>query len=294
MRGSKTVTGIQAFLNPGWIITALLVIAFSYAAFTILSPWQLNKDAQIVARNELIEQAFEVEPGAYADIYDATGTIKDDAEWMRAKLTGQYLPDKEVILRLRPVANTPAYHALTPFQLDSGEIIVVNRGFEPFVAGEELVMPAAPQGTQTIIVHARKNEALPNTAPMTTTQPVQVYGINTKQIGELTQLKLATDYAQLAEGQPGEVHFIPIPKLDRGNHLSYGFQWIAFGIMAPLGLGYFVWSESRERRRAREEEELMETMETAAGGEPDPHEQQNLKMRSRYGNQHKNYFKKNS
>ena len=44
-------TGWRVFITPGWVITFLLVISFSYAAFTILSPWQLGKDAQIVNRN---------------------------------------------------------------------------------------------------------------------------------------------------------------------------------------------------------------------------------------------------
>ncbi len=42
-----------------------------------------------------------------------------------------------------------------------------------------------------------------------------------------------------------------MPQLDAGPYLSYGLQWLAFGIMAPLGLGYFVWAELRERRKAK-------------------------------------------
>ena len=60
----------------------------------------------------------------------------------------------------------------------------------------------------------------------------QVYGINTAQIAEVTGMELAEDYVQLAEGQAGEINAIPVPMLDRGSHLSYAFQWIAFGIMA--------------------------------------------------------------
>nr|WP_275432330.1 SURF1 family cytochrome oxidase biogenesis protein [Corynebacterium striatum] len=82
----------------------------------------------------------------------------------------------------------------------------------------------------------------------------QVYGINTEQIAEVTGTDLAQDYVQLAEGQAGEINAIPVPMLDRGSHLSYAFQWIAFGIMAPLGLGYFIWAELKEHRRVRREE----------------------------------------
>jgi hypothetical protein len=30
--------------------------------------------------------------------------------------------------------------------------------------------------------------------------------------------------------------------------LSYGIQWITFGVVAPMLLGYFVYSEVRARR----------------------------------------------
>ena len=82
----------------------------------------------------------------------------------------------------------------------------------------------------------------------------------------LVDVPLAHDYLQLSPDQPGELHALPVPKLDRGNHLSYGYQWIAFGVMAPLGFAYFVWSEIRERRRAREEEALMAEATAAAIG----------------------------
>lgn len=320
-------TGWRVFITPGWVITFLLVISFSYAAFTILSPWQLGKDAQIVNRNNHIEDAFNVDPKPYSDIFTSDGVIKDDQEWMRVTLTGRYLTDKEVILRLRPVESTPALQALTPFQLDSGEIILVNRGFEPTTADKETTIPPAPIGEVTILAHARVNEQEPQTAPRTDVDPKQVYGINTEQIGQIEGLTLAKDYVQLSDDQPGLLHFIPIPKLDRGNHLSYGFQWIAFGIMAPLGFGYFLWSEARERRKLREEEAEMAAQTagtpesgpdpepaadlaaptasaaapTASAAQPTPAEaasqstdtaQGSRPRRSRYGNQHPNHYEK--
>jgi cytochrome oxidase assembly protein ShyY1 len=54
---------------------------------------------------------------------------------------------------------------------------------------------------------------------------------------------------QLVENQPGALGVLPLPHLDAGPFLSYGIQWIAFGIVAPIGLGYFVFAEIRERRR---------------------------------------------
>lgn len=64
------------------------------------------------------------------------------------------------------------------------------------------------------------------------------------------KIPLAGPYLQLSEGQPGGLGAIPLPQLDAGPFLSYGIQWIAFGILAPIGLGYFVFSEIRQRRAA--------------------------------------------
>ncbi|MBV8929341.1 MAG: hypothetical protein JO152_09475, partial [Mycobacteriaceae bacterium] len=55
------------------------------------------------------------------------------------------------------------------------------------------------------------------------------------------------------ENQPGGLGVIPLPHLDAGPFLSYGIQWIAFGIIAPIGLGYFVYTEIRQRRRERDQ-----------------------------------------
>jgi cytochrome oxidase assembly protein ShyY1 len=63
---------------------------------------------------------------------------------------------------------------------------------------------------------------------------------------------LAGSYVQLVENQPGGLGVIALPHLDAGPFLSYGIQWIAFGIVAPILVGYFVYSEIRQRRREKE------------------------------------------
>ena len=116
----------------------------------------------------------------------------------------------------------------------------------------------------------RADEAEHPSAPIKQEGYQQVYSIHTEQIASLIDAPLAHDYIQLSADQPGVLNPMPIPQLDRGNHLSYGYQWIAFGIMAPLGLGYFVWSEIRERRRLREEEEALAALDADASTPSEP------------------------
>jgi cytochrome oxidase assembly protein ShyY1 len=52
----------------------------------------------------------------------------------------------------------------------------------------------------------------------------------------------------LVDNQPGGLGVIGLPHLDAGPFLSYGIQWITFGVIAPILLSYFVYAEIRARR----------------------------------------------
>ena len=91
--------------------------------------------------------------------------------------------------------------------------------------------------------------APPYAPPFTETGFLQVYAIDTAQVAGLVHTPLAGSYLQLVDDQPGGLGALALPQLDAGPFLSYGIQWIAFGILAPIGLGYFVLAEIRARRR---------------------------------------------
>ena len=194
---------LKTFLKPGWVLLLLFVVAFSYLAFTVLAPWQLGKDDDIVERNELITHAYEADPQPVEDLVDGNGAIKDD-EWSRATLHGQYLPQDEVLLRLRPVDSGPSYQSLVPFRTDSGLTILVNRGWVK--AGEANAVPdipAAPSGETTLTGMIRADEAEHQSAPIKQEGYQQVYSIHTEQIATLIDAPLAHDYIQLSADQPG-------------------------------------------------------------------------------------------
>jgi cytochrome oxidase assembly protein ShyY1 len=110
-----------------------------------------------------------------------------------------------------------------------------------------------PDGPVTITARLKDSEtAPPGKNPFVQDGYQQVYAIDTTQVSTLTDTPLTGSYLQLIENQPGGLGVIPLPHLDAGPFLSYGIQWIAFGIIAPIGLGYFVYAEVKARRRDRE------------------------------------------
>ncbi len=248
---------IRQFLTPGWVLTAVVCVAFAYIAFTVLAPWQLGKNEARQERNEQLRHAFEVDPVDASELFPAEGELAEGTEWRRVTAQGEFLPDSDVLLRNRPVDGTPATHALTAFRADDGTLYLVNRGFESPSDGGIPAMEAAPKGKVTILGYARRGEIPPERPPLegAAGEPTQVYGLNIDQIGGIMGLDLHQDYIQLAEGQPGGLRPIPLPTLESGPYLAYGIQWIFFGIMAPAALVWFIVAEARERRRDREEQE---------------------------------------
>jgi cytochrome oxidase assembly protein ShyY1 len=113
------------------------------------------------------------------------------------------------------------------------------------------LVPPPPSGPGAITARLRDSEqSVPGKESFTSDGVRQVYSIDIGQIAKLTGVPLAGSYLQLVDNQPGGLGVIGVPHLDSGPFLSYGIQWITFGIVAPILLGYFAYAEIRARRAA--------------------------------------------
>lgn len=244
---------LRRFLTPGWIMGVLAVILFAWACFTLLAPWQLGKSSDLDARNARLAEAVEAAPEPLVDVVGGPGDYAE-REWRLVTLAGQWEPDAEALLRLRSVDGEPVYQVLTVFTSDAGPSYLVNRGHIP--VGENNTVPdydAAPGGDVEITARLRAAEA-------GQAEPVQVDGLPAVRVidpvvlGDTLGQPVVTDgYLQLTGGQPGSLTPAPVPGIEAGPYLSYGLQWLLFGILAPVALAYFAWAEIRARRRDAEE-----------------------------------------
>lgn len=246
-------------LRPSWLILAVLVAAFAYLCFTVLAPWQLGKNTTTSHRNQLIADSVDAAPIDIATVMDNQST-DSHAEWRRVTATGSYMPNSTVLVRLRHLDGAPGYSVLGTFKLDDGRILLIDRGLVAAVDGSRPPqIPDPPAGPQKIEARIRMSEGVtPGKDPMVQDGYRQVYSVDTTQEMTVLQEPLTAiptgergGYLQLSENQPGAFTPTPLPQLDAGPYLSYGLQWLAFGIMAPLGLGYFIYAEIRERRKEK-------------------------------------------
>src|SRR6201988_2321630 len=240
-------------LRPGWIALAVVVIAFTYLCFSVLAPWQLGENTKTSRKNNQIQQSLTTAPVPLKTLLPQQDSSAPDAQWRRVTATGHYLPDKQLLVRLRVADGDPALEVLVPFMVDGGPSVLVDRGYVRPEKGWLLPpIPPAPHETVTITARLRDSER-----PVLDKQSFisdgvrQVYSIDASQIATFIGVPLAGSYLQLIDNQPGGLGVIGLPHLDAGPFLSYGIQWISFGILAPIGLGYFVYSEIRVRRQEK-------------------------------------------
>ncbi len=268
------VRRLAFLLRPGWLALAVVVAGFAYFCFTLLAPWQLGKNSDTEQRNALISESFQAEPLPFAQVLTAGQEPATQQEWRRVTVTGSYLPQQQVLARLRSVLGEPAYEVLTPLRVADGplqgSVLLVDRGFvRPVQGTEPPPVAAAPSGEVRLEARVRVDEQAQERASFDADGVQQVYAVNSAAVGATTGLSITPGYLQLAENQPGVLEALPLPQLDSGPYLSYGLQWIAFGIMAPLGLGYFVWAELRERRGGTDSRpEPATTSEPVTASEP--------------------------
>ncbi|MGW8816139.1 SURF1 family cytochrome oxidase biogenesis protein [Gordonia terrae] len=261
---------LRTILRPGWIALGLVVAAFAVACFTLLAPWQLGKNSDTERRNDLIRTATSIETAPLAEVAPSSAFVPS-SEWRSVAVTGRYLTDRQALVRLRNIDQRPAVEVLTPFAVTgSDRVILVNRGYVRPVEGAVPDIPAPPAGEQTVDGRIRAAESV-STERGTRVEngALTVATINPGLVSAATSTPMDDFYLQLSPDQPGSLGEISLPQLDTGPYLSYGLQWLAFGVMAPLGVGYFLYSEIRARRRAAAEASAAAQPAAATPAGPD-------------------------
>ncbi|HTY27421.1 MAG TPA: SURF1 family cytochrome oxidase biogenesis protein, partial [Mycobacterium sp.] len=175
-------------LRPGWLALGLVVVAFAYLCFTVLAPWQLGKNSKTNRENNQIAASLSADPVAVTSLLPHQDSSAPNAQWRRVTATGHYLPQAQVLARLRVVGGEPAYEVLVPFAVDGGPTVLVDRGYVHPVQGTSVPdIPPVPTGTVAITARLRDSETAPPDKPAFTDRgQTQVYAIDTRAVSATT------------------------------------------------------------------------------------------------------------
>lgn len=229
-----------------WILTGLI---FSVACW-FLSQWQFSRQAEIVKANQLINLNFELGPAPIADVIGFDEPWASDLEFRPVYIEGNYLPETKVLIRNRPYDGQPGFLQLVAFQMKDESIIWIERGWLPTGLNQDTpdAIPDVDNAFRKAIIRLRATEA-----PDARQAPVgQLPNIDIPKASSTlgSNRVYLQSYGRLATEQPEANRGVDLgkPQLSEGNHLSYAFQWIIFGLMA---IGAVFWNISQDRRRLR-------------------------------------------
>ena len=240
---------MKPMLKPWVRWTGWFLVATTFAVACVgLASWQIDRRAEAVSKIERVATNYDKTP---IDAEEALSLSESEViaiEWRQVRLKGSYLLESSLLVRNRAVAGQPGFVQLIPFETNTGDIVVIERGW---IAADSKLNPSADfepsDGSKSIVARVRLSETIANRD-----SPVgQLTSINLPEIETLLGTDIETGfYLRLVSESPSEAGYpqpLSRPVLDEGNHLSYAVQWIIFALMGFFALFWAIRQESEYR-----------------------------------------------
>ncbi|GHA12521.1 SURF1 family protein [Streptomyces echinoruber] len=256
-------------LTRQWVILTLVALLL-VPTMIRLGFWQLHRHDHRQALNRVINASLAAKPVPAESLTSVGGTVAHDDIYRRVTAKGHFDTAHELVVRRRTNADGQVgYHVLTPFVLDDGKTLLVNRGWVPSPASQTAFpkIPAPARGEVTITGRLMQDQttAASGIKNVKGLPDRQIMLINSRQVGALLRAEGAPHakqvlggYVELVSPAPrgGSPEPIPSPKEDRSwigvgdINLPYAIQWWVFAAAVPLGWWLLVRREARERAQA--------------------------------------------
>lgn len=249
------------FFTPRWIASHIFVAGL-ITAFVIAGFWQVDRLGQRVDENELIRSRL----GQVVLLSSVADEPVDELEFRRVQLSGQFNPDKEILIANRSRDGEPGFWIWTAFETDGGSLLV-NRGFvnREIVLGTVALADTedlAPS-TELITIEGLLREGFDRGSLSEAGDQLSIP--NPTLAAETLGLETVLDptiYLQLEGQEPlrSQVwpEVLPQPDLSEGPHRSYAFQWFTFATIGVIGYGLVL-------RRITRGDEVRGDVPTAIG-----------------------------
>ena len=234
-------------------LAVLLATVLALALTVRLGFWQLDRARQKTERHtQLVERGAQPPLAARELAGDAPGA--DAQSFRRARLTGRFVEGRDVFLDNRRMDERVGFYVLSPFRMDDGRAIVVQRGFVLRRFDERGALPTVPlpEGPMQI------------TGTLQAGSPSRLWQFGEAGTGAIRQNLDLDAYAretglalvpmtllQADDGAPadGLLRHWPRPSADVQKHHGYAFQWF---MLAATIVALHVWFRYvQPRRRAR-------------------------------------------
>ena len=222
---------MRILLAPRWLVGHVVVV-LAVIVFLVLGAWQLRRHEEKVALRDDVAAASALPVAALAAV-DA-GVV-----YRVVAAEGRYRGDGETLV-LRSRDGTSGYHVLTPFVMDDGASLLVDRGWVPrsHVDSPETTA-AVPSGVVTVVGLLWPSEG----TGVTPGEPAPVVRrIDPAQVAAVVPNIDLDRYLILESQDPSQSS--PIlsdrPTIGLGPHLGYAGQWTLFALVVVVGYPFLL------------------------------------------------------
>jgi surfeit locus 1 family protein len=242
-----------------WVFWAFIVFMLALTViFVGLGKWQLNRLAEKEALLASVASRMHLAPVPLPPVKEWVGFDPETYDFRPVSVTGHFVHDQAILVftslgdDAKGKYNGPGYWVMTPFAIDGGGSVFVNRGFVPeqFSAAFH-DDKSGPQGELTVSGVARQSEAINSFTPAADSLKRIDWLRNTERLGTLVGPSLAPFpgiYIDLPAGPAGALPQGGETTVDfPNNHFGYALTWFGFAIITPVML--LVWIIRQRRRK---------------------------------------------
>ena len=217
-----------------------------------LGLWQYSRHQERAAYNQLLEERLSAAP-VRPSMLPPDGALR---EYRRVELRGRFEHSGEWVLANRSQGGSPGVNFLTPLRTESGDVMVVNRGWAYSPDGKTIDRTQFREpGLVTITGFAMEFEDAEGPADDAADRVLrrvrrEPFASADPDIAPFYVIALNVE-PEVARSEQARRDSLPArfdePSLGTGAHLSYMVQWFAFGIIALVGVFFL---DRQMRRRA--------------------------------------------
>lgn len=230
--------------RPLWTFTALMLPLF--LGCIALGMWQLERLHWKLALIAQVNQNLHAPPIAINHVLAMPAA---SAQYRRVRMQGRFENGNEAYIFAMDASGVPAYHVITPFTLDDGRTLLVDRGIVP----ERLRDPGARraselEGEQRIVGVWRIPDAPGLFTPAPNLAKRIWYAHDAAGIARADHVKLAAPVVIEADATPNPGGW---PKggqtvvTFRNEHLQYAITWFALAAVTLSGWVAYHVSQGR-------------------------------------------------
>lgn len=192
--------------------------------------WQLDRAEQ----KQQLQLLFQERQNAGPVLLEQLSS-RNDLRYQPVIMRGSYLNDKAILLDNRIYQGRFGYEIITPFLLESSELIVlINRGWLKGDVSRRTLPEIAPIEASVELlgeVHVPQGELIAFQKPPSLEWPYRVQSVDVSALQDQFSKPLFPYTVRLNEGSPG--HFQSnwvVVNLQPEKHIGYAVQWFAMSV----------------------------------------------------------------